>query len=104
MGQIVGEALTDLKGVRLVRCEVKGFGPSSIDFALIYDDRGKDVDTRSANRSRICIGILRIFAGEKIDFAYPTQTTFTAAPDGTMIMPFAAVQPAETGKPRPSKA
>jgi len=89
MSQIVGTALADLKGVRLVRCEVKGFGPSSIDFQLIYDDRGKDVDARSANRSKICIGILRTFAREKIEFAYPTQTTFTAAPDGTMIMPYA---------------
>ena len=28
-----------------------------------------------------------------IEFAYPTQTTFTAAPDGRMIMPYAEVQP-----------
>ena len=33
------------------------------------------------------------------EFAYPTQTTFTAAPDGTMIMPFA-----ESPKPKASAA
>ena len=30
------------------------------------------------------------FAEEGIEFAYPTQTTFTAAPDGTLVMPYAA--------------
>ena len=93
MGEIVAAPLKDLKGVRFVRCAVRGFGASSIDFELVYDDRGRDIDARSANRSAICIGIIRAFAAEKIEFAYPTQTTFTAAPDGTMIMPYASVQP-----------
>jgi hypothetical protein len=33
--------------------------------------------------------VLDRFNREGIEFAYPTQTTFTAAPDGTMIMPYA---------------
>ena len=37
--------------------------------------------------------ILEAFAADKIDFAYPTQTTFTAAPDGTLVMPYAAAAP-----------
>ena len=93
MGELIGEAIEPIKGVGLVRCTVKGFGPSSIDFDLVYDDRGRDFDTRAKNRSDICIGIMRLFAREKIEFAYPTQTTFTAAPDGTMVMPYAAVTP-----------
>jgi hypothetical protein len=31
-----------------------------------------------------------------IEFAYPTQTTFTAAPDGTLVMPYAQPAPAAT--------
>ena len=38
----------------------------------------------------IIIAIARLFAERGIDFAYPTQTTFTAAPDGTLVMPWAA--------------
>jgi hypothetical protein len=34
-----------------------------------------------------------MFALHGIEFAYPTQTTFTAAPDGKMIMPYPHVQP-----------
>jgi small-conductance mechanosensitive channel len=40
-------------------------------------------------RNGICIAILETFAREGISFAYPTQTTFTAAPDGRMVMPYA---------------
>lgn len=92
MAEIVQEAFEPIKGVKLVRCTVRGFGPSSIDVDLVYDDRARDFDTRARNRSDICIGIARVFAREKIEFAYPTQTTFTAAPDGSYVMPYAAVQ------------
>ena len=93
MAEIVQEAFEPIKGVKLVRCTVRGFGPSSIDVDLVYDDRARDFDTRARNRSDICIGIARVFAREKIEFAYPTQTTFTAARDGSYVMPYAAVQP-----------
>ena len=96
MSEIVGEVFEPIKGVRLVRCTVKGFGASAIDFDLVYDDRARDFDTRAANRSTICIGIARVFAREKIQFAYPTQTTFTAAPDGSYVMPYA--EPASAAK------
>ena len=93
MDELLSELFEPLKGVRMVRCSVKGFGASSIDFDLVYDDRGRDFDVRAKHRAALCIGIMRVFEREKIDFAYPTQTTFTAAPDGTMVMPYATVQP-----------
>jgi small-conductance mechanosensitive channel len=93
MGELLSELFVPLKGLRMVRCTVKGFGPSSVDFDLVYDDRARDFDARAKHRATICIGIMRLFEREKIDFAYPTQTTFSAAPDGTMVMPYAAVQP-----------
>ncbi len=39
------------------------------------------------------MAILKRFAAEGISLAYPAQTGFTAAPDGTMIMPWPEVQP-----------
>ena len=42
-----------------------------------------------AVRQAVLLGIVRRFAELGIEFAYPTQTNFTAAPDGTMIMPYA---------------
>jgi len=93
MAEIIAPVVESVKGVRMVRCAVSGFGDSSIDFQLVYDDRGKSFDARALNKSAICLGIMRVFQELGIDFAYPTQTTFTAAPDGTMIMPYATVQP-----------
>lgn len=39
---------------------------------------------------KVGMAILRHFAAERLEFAYPTQTTFTAAPDGTLVWPYAA--------------
>lgn len=91
--EILEEALKPIKSCRLVRATANQFGPSSIDCELVYDDRTTDADTLARHKSAIIVAIMRIFMREKIDFAYPTQTTFTAAPDGTMIMPYASVQP-----------
>ena len=39
-------------------------------------------------RQPVLLAMLRRFDEEGIEFAYPTQTSFTAAPDGTLIMPY----------------
>jgi len=51
-------------------------------------------DTLAHHKADVIVSLARAFAHEKINFAYPTQTTFTAAPDGTMVMPWAP--PAKT--------
>jgi small-conductance mechanosensitive channel len=91
--EILEEAVKPIKSCRLIRSTATQFGPSSIDCELVYDDRTSDADTLAKHKSAIIIAIMRIFAREKIDMAYPTQTTFTAAPDGTMVMPYPQVQP-----------
>jgi len=81
------------KGCSFVRCAILGFGASSIDFELIFDCRGTDPNKNAGDRTAVALNIMRSFAEHGLQFAYPTQTTFTAAPDGTMIMPYASVQP-----------
>lgn len=103
MADIVAPAFEGLKGVRMVRCTVNAFAPSGIDFNLVYDDRSNEFDGRALNKSTICIAIVRIFKEQGIEFAYPTQTTFTAAPDGTLVMPYGsppAAPPKSTTKKR----
>jgi len=89
LAEIVGEAVEAVKTTKLIRCVATQFGPSSIDCELVYDDRTINPDKLAEHKSEIIIGLMRIFAREEIDFAYPTQTTFTAAPDGTLVMPWA---------------
>ena len=80
-------------GCTFIRCSARGFGDSSIDFELLFDSATVDIELVGSDRTAILAGLMRMFAMHGIEFAYPTQTTFTAAPDGTMIMPYAQVQP-----------
>ena len=69
------------------------FGPSSIDFELIFHVDDPDMATFMATRQAIMIDIMRRFEELGIAFAYPTQVTFTAAPDGSLVMPYGQVSP-----------
>jgi small-conductance mechanosensitive channel len=98
--EVVRATVESLKSCKLVRCCAIAFGPSSIECELVYDDRTRDLDTLAKHKSEIIVGVKRAFEKQAIAFAYPTQTTFTAAPDGTMVMPYA---PPDRGKgERPS--
>ena len=72
-----------------LHCCMTGFGASSLDYELVFDVVDDDTELFNRIRHDICIAILDSFAREGIQFAYPTQTSFTAAPDGTMIIPYA---------------
>ncbi len=86
---LLGPAVSAIKGCRLVRAVATSFGPSAIEAELVYDDRTNDPDKLAAHKSAIITGVMRALAKRDIAFAYPTQTTFTAAPDGTLVMPWA---------------
>jgi len=82
-------AVEGRKGCKLVRCALLAFAPSSIDFELIFDVGTTDQNKVAADRAAVAVALLKSFAEHKLSFAYPTQTTFTAAPDGTLVMPYA---------------
>ena len=71
-----------------IRSGFVGFGDSSINFELDFDIMSSEYDVVYEGRHRIGLAILQAFNEEGLEFAYPTQTTFTAAPDGEMIMPY----------------
>jgi small-conductance mechanosensitive channel len=78
---------------QFVRAGFTGFGASSLDFEVEFDSPGADYAAFYDARTAIGLAILRRFNDERIEIAYPTQTTFTAAPDGTLVMPYATPQP-----------
>jgi len=71
-----------------IRSGFVGFGDSSINFELDFDIMSKDYEVVYEGRHRIGLAILQKFNEEGLEFAYPTQTTFTSDPDGKMIMPY----------------
>jgi hypothetical protein len=89
MAETARPAVEAQKGCRLVRCMPVNIGPNGIDCECVYDDRSKDPDTLARHKAAVITALLRALAGKGLDLAYPTQTTYTAAPDGTLVMPYA---------------
>ncbi len=87
-----------------VRAGFTGFGDSSLDFDLQFDSDGADFAAFYAGRTTVGLAILKRFNDEGIEFAFPTQTTMTSAPNGTMIMPYAEVQPVRAVDVPPAKS
>jgi small-conductance mechanosensitive channel len=85
--------IVEANGAQFIRAGFTTFSPSSLDFQLVFDVNSDDVEEMFKARHTVGIAIVQRFAKEGIEFAYPTQTTYTAAPDGTLIMPYAMLTP-----------
>ena len=81
------------EGFLFVNAGLVRFGASSLDYELNFDVPDPDTHDYFQARHRIGLSIWKRFIAEGIEFAYPPQTSFTAAPDGRMIMPYPEVQP-----------
>jgi small-conductance mechanosensitive channel len=81
--------LVEAEGAKVARAGFESFGASSLDYVLQVDTPGDDWPTAHGVRNRLMVAIIRRFAAEGIAIPYPTQTTYTAAPDGTLVMPYA---------------
>lgn len=86
-------------GHDFIRSSFTGFGQSSLDFELVFDVHQEDLGLVAAARTDVAIRLFEALSAAGYQFAYPTQTTFTAAPDGTMVMPYS-----ESPKPKASAA
>ncbi len=73
----------------LIRSGFTGFGDSALQFVLDFDILSADFEEVFTARHRIGLAVYRTLHERGYEFAYPTQTTYTAAPDGMMIMPYA---------------
>ncbi|WP_443478871.1 mechanosensitive ion channel family protein [Novosphingobium aerophilum] len=80
--------LVEAEGGKAARAGFEAFGASSLDFTLLVDVPGADWSVAHPLRDRLLVSIMRRFAAEGISIPYPTQTTYTASPDGKLIMPY----------------
>ena len=79
--------VVEAEGRVFVRCGLVGFGASSIDFELLFDSAGADYAAFYDGRTAVGVAILRRFAAEGIEIAYPTQVNLNARADGTIVDP-----------------
>jgi small-conductance mechanosensitive channel len=61
---------------RFDRAHFKGFGPSSLDFEIVYHVLTPDYNTHMDIQQSINLELCRQFERLGIDFAYPTQTLY----------------------------
>jgi len=85
---MLSKLTASLNKCQFVRCNMVGFGASSLDYELLFDAITNTPVDAADVRTAVCLAILERFRDAGIQFAYPTQVTFTAAPDGTMVMPW----------------
>jgi small-conductance mechanosensitive channel len=91
--EIVKEVVSACDKCSFLRCGMTGYGASSLDFEFQFDVKSEVWQKVFDARSQVLIALLQRFNAEGIEFAYPTQTSFTAAPDGTLIMPYREDEP-----------
>jgi small-conductance mechanosensitive channel len=75
-------------GLVFIHAGLVTFGASSLDYEVEFDVPDPDTHDYFITRHKVGLAILKRFNAEGIEFAYPTQTSFTAAPDGKAIMPY----------------
>lgn len=90
-------------GHEFIRSSFVTFSPSSLDFELLFDVFSEKLDEVTAARTDVAIRLITALSAAGYEFAYPTQTTFTAAPDGTMIMPYAESPKPKAAAAKPAK-
>ena len=73
---LVAEILKHVPAVEFDRCDMSAFGPSSLDFELVFFSLQPDFNRAMAARSRVLIALFRGLQVHGLEFAYPTQTLF----------------------------
>ncbi|MEY4270562.1 MAG: hypothetical protein RLZZ58_1778 [Pseudomonadota bacterium] len=87
-------------GHEFIRAGVRALGASTIDCELVVDVHSDDLAAVLAARHTLAIDLLENLAAGGYALGYPTQTTYTAAPDGTLVMPYAASPTPRADPPR----
>jgi small-conductance mechanosensitive channel len=82
--------IVEAQGQKFVRAGLVDFGASSYDFGVEFDSPGAAYQDWYDARHVVGMAIIRRLNEEGIELAYPSQTTFTAAPEGGLIMPYPA--------------
>lgn len=73
---IVAKIVKDVPAVEFDRCGMSAFGPSSLDYELVFYSLQPDFNRAMAARSRVLLALLRGLQDHGLEFAYPTQTLF----------------------------
>ncbi|MGJ3230547.1 MAG: mechanosensitive ion channel family protein [Oceanicaulis sp.] len=83
----IKEHIDTVELVTFDRAHFTGFGDSSLNFEIVFWVEKPDYVIFMDKTQEVNLGIMRRFAAEGVDFAYPTRTVFIAGPGGEAIDP-----------------
>ena len=72
----VKKAIKPIKKATFNRAHLKSYGPSSLDYEVVYYVSSNDYLTYMDIQEKINLALIEEFKKEKIEFAYPTQTCY----------------------------
>jgi small-conductance mechanosensitive channel len=78
--QIVREVVIASERLRFDRAHLKAFGPSSLDYEVVYFVEDPDFNLYMDEQQRINLGLMRAFGDRGIGLARPTSTVHMLAP------------------------
>lgn len=96
--QWVREDLEPIELVTVDRVHFVAFGDSSLNFELVFWVEAPDFVTFRDKTQEALLAIMRRFADEGVDFAYPSRTLFFAEPSGQPVDPRETGRGGQTGK------
>jgi small-conductance mechanosensitive channel len=74
--QIARQCIENLGGTRFDRAHFQSFGDSALVFEIVYFVLNADYNAYMDIQQDVNLGIVRAFATEDIEFAYPTRTIY----------------------------
>ncbi len=91
----MAQAAVTAAGSRFARSGILQIGASSIDIEIDFEVDSDDLARIGQERHAVAIALLAALRRDGYELAYPTQTTYTAAPDGQLVMPYANITPSK---------
>ena len=73
---IITEIMKTLTKVRLDRVHLLKFGPSSLDYEMVYFVESGEFSDYADRQQEFSLKLIEAFKKEGIEFAYPTQTIY----------------------------
>ena len=74
--EIVAEIVKNVQAGDFDYCSMAAFGPSSLDYELVFYSLQPDFNRSMAARSRVLLALFRGLQEHGLEFAYPTQTLY----------------------------
>lgn len=83
----IKDLIEDTENARFERAHFAGFGDSALEFEIVCHAQSMDYTVFMDVRQAVNVGLVRKFADEGVEFAYPTRTLMIAREDGSVIDP-----------------